>query len=190
MKGQGTYGTGDINLAAALAALGIEPDPIQPIELIARDNGKDYTRFHFSQISPCGKYEVTAMSAAWGDADTFKRENDSHPFSLLMEFIATRPRECSNQDQWLDHAAQFLALPLDAIRKTYRGIDKTCQASPESPVSYVLAFIRNRMDMITAAKSKGRSGAFSTMQSQGKSVSIIGAKAPPRIRDFLLSHIR
>jgi hypothetical protein len=108
MKGQGTYGTGDINLAAALAALGIEPDPIQPIELIARDNGTNYTRFHFSQISPCGKYEVTAMSAAWGDADTFKRENDSHPFSLLMEFIATRPRDCSNQDQWLDHAAQFL----------------------------------------------------------------------------------
>jgi hypothetical protein len=190
MKGQSTFGTGDINLAAALATMGIQPDPAQPIELIARDNGRDYTRFHFSQASRCGKYEVTSLGHAWNNSEVWRQENGPNPFSTLMDFIATRPQGCSNQDEWLDHASRFLGLPIDAVRKTYRGIAQACSATPESPACYVLAFIRNRIDLIHAAKSKGKSGAFSNMQSAGKSVSIIGAKAPARIRDFLLSHIR
>ena len=190
MKGQSTFGSGDINLAAALVTIGIPPDPVQPIELIARDNGKDYRRFHFLRTSPCGKYDVNEMSLAWSDPASFKRENPAHPFALVMDFIATRPNGCGNQDEWLCHAASFLGLSINSIRAAYKDITRACAASPESPASYVLAFIRNRMDLIHAIKRKAASGDFSAMQSAGKSVSLISEKAPSRIKNFLLSHIR
>jgi len=190
MKGQSTFGSGDINLAAALIAVGIPPDPITPIELIARDNGRDYIRFHFLKESTCGKYDVMALSEGWSDPHLFSRAHPGHPFKLIMDFISSRPSGCANQDDWLAHAAAFLQLPLAAIRKTYADIDRACKASPESPVSYVCGFVRNRVDLIHAAKRKDATGNFSNMQSAGKSISIIPAKAPSRIRDFLLSHIR
>jgi hypothetical protein len=190
MKGQSSFGSGDINLAAAILTMGIPMDPANPIELIARDNGHDYTRFHFLHDSACGKYDVWTLSSAWTDKELFSSQSPGHPFALIMDFITARPRGCSHQDAWLAHAAAFLDLHLDAIRKTYADISRACSASPESPVSYVCAFIRNRMDLITASKRKADSGNFSNMMSAGKSVSIIPAKAPARIRDFLLSHIR
>jgi len=190
MIGQKTFGSGDLNLAAALTTMGVPPDSRKPIELIARDNGRDYTRFHFLPLSLCGKYSPEALSAAWGDPVTFKAANPAHPFSVLMDFISARPQGCTNKDEWLQHAAKFLGLSMDAVRKTYSGIEQTCKASPESPASYVLAFIRNRIDLITTAKKLAAAGDFSNMQDRGKSVSIIPAKAPKRIRDFLISHIR
>lgn len=190
MIGQKTFGSGDLNLASALITMGIPPDPRRPIELIARDNGRDYTRFHFLTASHCGKYSPEGLSAAWASPAAFKAESPSHPFAVLMDFISTRPNGCSNQDEWLCHAASFLGLSRDATRKTYAGIVKTCKASPESSASYVLAFIRNRIDLITAAKRLASDGQFSNMQDRSKSVSIIPAKAPKRIRDFLISHIR
>lgn len=184
------FGTGDINLAAAILTMGVRPDPTRPIELIARDNGQDYTRFHFADLSDCGCYRADELSHAWGHPQAFRAENPNHPFGLLMDFISTRPRGCSNQDEWLGHAAAFLALPIDAIRKTHRDIGRTCLASPESPVSYVCAYIRNRIDLISAAKKKASRGEFTNMMDRTKSVSLISEKAPKRIRDFLLSHIR
>lgn len=185
-----SFGCGDINLAAAIGTMGVPPDPRNPLELIARDNGKDYMRFHFVESSPDGLYSPDALSHAWSTPQTFKAEHPNHPFTLLMDFIATRPRGCSNLDEWQAHAAEFLGLPIDAIRSTYRNIARTCNASPESPVSYVCAFIRNRMDLVTAAKQREAKGIFTNMQDRSKSVSLIPAKAPRRIRDFLLSHIR
>ena len=190
MTGQKTFGSGDLNLASALITMGIPPDPRQPIELIARDNGRDYTRFHFLPVSHCGKYDPETLSEAWARPAPFKAESPAHPFAVLMDFISARPNGCVNQDEWLCHAAGFLGLPIDAVRKTYAGINRACKASPESPAVYVLAFIRNRIDLVTAAKRLASTGTFSNMQDRGKSVSIIPAKAPKHIRDFLISHIR
>lgn len=190
MTGQKSYGTGDLNLGAAIATMGIRPDPKGPIELIARDNGRDYTRFHFAEESDCGEYSPMKLSGWWASPEAFKKEFPAHPFGMLMDFISSRPKGCSNQDEWLCHASLFLGIPVDAVRKSYKDIGRTCSASPESPVSYVCAFIRNRVDMITATKQRASKGHFSNMQDRSKSVSIIPANAPKRIRDYLLSHIR
>jgi hypothetical protein len=185
-----TFGSGDINLSAAMLTMGVPPDARNPIELIARDNGKDYVRFHFDEVSFCGDYTPDALSYAWSNPRQFKAENPAHPFALLMDFIAARPNGCGNADEWQDHAAGFLALPIDEIRKTYRSIARTCLAAPESPLAYVCAFIRNRADLVAAAKQREANGVFTNMQDRSKSVSMINAKAPRRIRDFLLSHVR
>jgi hypothetical protein len=190
MIGQSSFGVGDINLAAAIATMGVSPDPTEPIKLIARDNGKDYTRFHFRMKSICGKYDTHDLSAAWTNHDNFNRENPNHPFAWLMDFIATKPRGCVNADDWQVHAAAFLELPIDAVRKLYAKAAQTCSASPESKASYVVAFIRNRCDMIHAAKHQSDNGNFKTLQDRNKSVLMLPAKAPSRIKDFLLSHLR
>jgi len=190
MTGQASFGTGDINLAASLVTLGIPPDPTEPVRLIACENGKDYTRFHVGHLSYCGRFQSVQMMAAWSDAMPFKLSYPTHPMTILMDFITARPRGCSNLDQWLEHAAAFLDMPMDAVRATFKAITKTCQASPESPASYVLAFIRNRMDMVTATKQTESKGRVKNMISEGKAFSVIPAKAPKRIKDYLLSHLR
>lgn len=190
MTGQTSFGTGDINLAASLITLGIPPDATEPVRLIACENGKDYTRFHVGHLSYCGKYQTAAMMAGWSDPVTFKLLGPNHPLNVLMGFITARPRGCSNLDQWLEHAAAFLKMPMDAVRSNFKSITKTCQASPECPSSYVLAFVRNRIDLIAAAKKTESKGLVKNMMSQGRAFSIIPAKAPKRIQDFLLSHLR
>lgn len=185
-----TFGSGDINLAAGILTMGIPADPRKPLELVARDNGHDYVRFHFSEQSFCGLYTPYELSDAWARPASFKEENPDHPFSSIMDFIASRPRGCETLDDWLDHASAFLVLPIDAVRTLYRGIAKTCKASPESVASYICAYVRNREDLVNAIRNRGRCGNFSNMMDRGKSVSMIPAKAPKRIRDFLLSHIR
>ena len=190
MTGKKTFGCGDINLAACILTMGVPPDLRDPVNLIARDNGRDYIRFHFGEESPCGFYTPEALSHAWSNVESFKAEHPGHSFGLLMDFIAHRPNGCTSQDDWIAHAAAFLGLPIDGVRKTFRDIGRVCMASPESPVSYVCAFIRNRIDLVVAAKDRQKKGEFGNMQDRGKSISIIPAKAPKRIRDFLLSHIR
>ena len=146
MTGQTSFGTGDINLAASLITLGIPPDATEPVRLIACENGKDYTRFHVGHLSYCGKYQTAAMMAGWSDPVTFKLWGPNHPLNVLMGFITARPRGCSNLDQWLEHASEFLKMPMDVVRSNFKSITKTCQASPECPSSYVLAFVRNRIE--------------------------------------------
>jgi len=182
-----SFGTGDINLAAAMTTMGIPPDPVNPVELIARDNGRDYTRFHFREVSYCGKYTPEELSSAWTDADQFKAENPSHPFSVVMGFISSRPQGCSLPDNWMEHAAEYLQMPVDAVRKTCKGIDAACKASPESPATYVCAFIVNRCDLIAHTHRKANMGNHSNMMERGKSITTIPELAPERIKKHLLS---
>lgn len=106
-----------------------------------------------------------------------------------MTFISARPRGCSNSDEWIRHAAAFLGLTLNAVWKTFRTIGQVCAASPESPVSYVVAFVKNRCDLITEAKRRERAGEFSTWQTHGRACGMIPAKAPAKIRKYLLDSL-
>jgi hypothetical protein len=192
MRQRQTFGTGDINLAAAMTTLSIPPDPINPLELIDRDNGKKYYRFHFLSVSPCGKYTPEAMSEAWSNMRRFSAENPSHPFTWIMSFIATRPQGCVSPGDWQEHAADFLGLHFNAIKKIYNEMRETesVKTDPDSQVSYICSFIVNRFDLTDHANKKAKLGNFSNMDSKGKSVSIIPEKASKRIKDHLLSHIR
>ena len=187
IAGQCSFGTGDINLSAALLSIGINPDPLKPVELIASEDGHDYTRFHIEPQSEDFQYRTADMMAAWDDPAGFRRENPQHPFAIIMDFIGTRPRGCSSCDDWIRHAAAFLGLSLDATWKSFRSIGMVCEASPESPVSYALAFIRNRIDLIAHAKRMEKAGNFKNFQTHGKAVGMIPSKAPKRIRNYLLA---
>jgi len=184
------FSTGDINLAAALMAIGITPSDERHISLVASTNGHDYKRFHFDLISPDGKFEVYSMNAAWQAPEHFRNANPLHPFGKIMSFISARPLGTVNQDEWLGHAANYLGITRDAVSKLYRDLKKVCAKSPESEVSYILAFIFNREFLISEIKAMDKAGNFDVMQSIGKSIATIGAKASKKTRDYFLSHVR
>ena len=189
ITGMNSFGTGDINLAAAILTMGVRPCPVDPVKLIACENGKDYVRFHVGSVSDDGCFFTDLLMSAWDDPAGFKRQNPGHPFSDIMDFISERPRDCRNRGQWMEHAANFLGLPIDAVVSTLRNIGKTCAASPESTVSYVVAFIQNRFDLVSAAKTAAAQGRVTHMLSHGQSIGMIPANMPAPIRGKLLSHI-
>lgn len=190
MTGKKTFGSGDINLAAALVTVGIPLDKDRPVELIARDNGKQYARFHLGELSACGKFCVYDLSTAWSRPAVFQREKPDHPFSVLMEFITSRPKGCVRREDWISHAAAFLGLKMDSALAIHADIKRACRRNPENKVSYVLAFVRNRFDLLDGSKKMAKEGDFRTMQERSSSVLMMHAKTTPRIRDYLFSHIR
>jgi len=182
-----TFGTGDINLAAALFTLGIDPDEREPIKLIAKDDGRDYLRFCLVSCSRCGKWMTADMMAAWDNPSKVER---SHPLSIIMDFLHSKPQGCTRIGDYIKAASDFLGVKTDVIRATVANIEAACGTSPESPQSYVCAFIVNKFRMIDTVKTRDAKGLFQNHQSVGKSIAMIPAKAPARIRDFLLSKIR
>ena len=185
LQGNNSFGTGDINLAAAIMTMGVPPDELEPVKLISCENGKDYARFHIGGISYCGKYETTLLMRAWDAPKDFAREFPGHPFTTIMSFISNRPKGCSSKEQWLEHAAAFLGIGIDSVVRTYKAIHKTCAASPESQASYVIAFIANRFDLISAAKRQENAGRYKNMMTHGKALALIPNKARRSVREYL-----
>ena len=190
MTWQQSYGTGDINLAAAILTMGVPPNELEPVKLIACENGRDYVRFHVAGQSLDGRILTESLMRAWDDPDGFRVTNPDSPFVQVMDFISTRPRGCVSPEDWMIHAANFLQIPSDSAIAIMKDIKRTCSASPESPASYVIAFIRNRFDLLAVAKRQGDAGRFKNMQTHGKAFGLIPAKAPKRIRDYLLAALR
>lgn len=180
----------DINLASALLTVGIGPRLGEPVRLTASDNGRDYVQFLIDPCSPCGGYRSADLMQAWGSPAAFHSERPDHPFSLLMKFIAARPRGCSCKDDWLMHIASFLEVRMDLVRKTYQGIGLACQASPDTDLSYLCAFLRNRIDLIAAAKLAEKTGSTHNMINHGPSIATISERLPKRARDFLNSQFK
>lgn len=190
MKGQQTFATGDINLAATIRTMGIPSDPAEPVRLIASDNGKDYVRFHLKHVSIDGLYETSEIMSAWSEPKAFKIERGPNPISSIMEFIQTRPKSCKTPDDWLNHAATFLGYEMDSVMKIYNNIGKVCKTQPEHLSSYIVAFCRNRFDLLTEGRQAQSNGRIKNLQNHGPSFTLIPAKAPRRIKDFILSHLR
>jgi hypothetical protein len=190
MKGQQAHGTGDINLAALFLTMGIPSDPIDPVKLIASDNGKDYVRFFVLSVSIDGLYDTAEIGTAWNDPKAFRSERGQNPISSIMEFIRSRPKGCKTPDDWLAHASAFLGYEMDAVMKIHNNIGKVCKSQPEHLSSYIVAFCRNRSDLVTMAKMAEKKGNIRNMQNFGPAFSLIPAKAPRRIKDYLLSHVR
>jgi len=190
MTGKQAYGTGDINLAALFRTMGIPSEPGEPVKLIADDRGRDYVRFFMMHVSIDGLYETAEISHAWEDPKAFKAERGENPVSSIMDFIRTRPRGCKTPDDWLNHAAAFLGYSMDAVMKIHNNIGRVCKSQPEHLSSYIVAFCRNRSDLVTLAKMAESKGNIRNMQNIGPSFSLIPAKAPKRIREYLLSHLK
>lgn len=81
--------TKDINLVAALMAVGFEPLGMAPVRIISRPNesGREYS-FTLPEVSACGRYQVRALIKAWREGAEWVAKNPDHPFAYAMAAMA------------------------------------------------------------------------------------------------------
>lgn len=182
-----SHGTGDINLASALMAVGIAPDDHAPCSLISK-GAKDYCRFFVQPISNCGKFETMKLMTFWTDPTQLPAHN--HPFGWIMDFIRARPQGCHSPSDWLDYAHDHLTalgeLPAGFPRRM-DDIPEIAAKHPESRASYVLAFVHCREFCVTLARNARRQVMMTSRD--GKSHQIIDTRLPLHQRRNLIARL-
>lgn len=182
-----SHGTGDINLAAALMAMGIAPDDANPCAIISKDDGRDYGRFFLTPISNCGKFETMKLLYFWSNPEEL---SDCHPFAWLLDFISKRPQGCSTPADWLDHAHDHLTALGDLPRQFPRSLDlipDMVTRLPEARPSYVLAFVHCRalcLDLVKRARRQ-----VMMRSRDGRSANVIDANLPRTVRNNLIARL-
>lgn len=81
----------DIDLVAALTALGVPCCPDTPFVKVRTPAGEDVTHFNLEPTSRCGKYETRALIRCWTD-QKFADESLEHPFLYAKCALANRKR--------------------------------------------------------------------------------------------------
>lgn len=81
--------TRDINLVAALMAVGFKPDGMAPVRIITHANqtGQKYN-FTIPEVSECGKYKARDLIKAWKLGPEWVAKNPEHPFAYAMATTA------------------------------------------------------------------------------------------------------
>lgn len=189
-KHQGeSYGTGDMNLAAAIMTMGVPPEQ-DPVKLIATDRGGDYVRFRVRDVSIDGRIKTSVLMAAWNNYDLFVKENPQNHFGKIMGFIRSKPSGCKGYLDWVEYAAGWLGLNIKTVKQHMTGNPKIWESSPDSEPAYILGFIENRFYLLDMAKKFQRNGRFDVMSEYGKSIVLISEHLPQRQKEYILSHVR
>jgi hypothetical protein len=165
-------------------AIGISPCFPEPAEILQNDDGRDYLSFSLNWTSECGEHDTKAMNQAWSFPKQFKAEFPGHPFVTLMEF-AKFSKGARTKDDWTEKAAEFLQVSRDSIRKAIKDISTLEASAPESPLTYIVCFIVNRLAAIQWAKS----AIPKTVVNKGPSIVLMDGNLPIRKQRHLLSFL-
>jgi len=179
-----THRTGDINFFSACMAIGIAPCFPEPAEVMQNDDGRDYLSFRLNSKSECGLHDTREMNQAWTYPKAFAAENPHHPFSIVMDFSKSA-KGARTKDEWIEKAAAFLLISRDAVRKAIKDISTLESAAPESPLTYVVCFVVNRMAAIQWAKS----AVPKTVVNKGPSIVMMDGKLPIRKQREIISYL-
>lgn len=135
--------SGDINLVAALMALGIPLDPVQPAALVEKHDGENYASFYLLEYSEDGSESAERLCEYWMGSAPIP---PGHGFKAICEFIRARPRGVQKSTDLLDFAVDWLrerGFPLPGLRNL-DDVPRYVGALPESDASHVLAYVWNR----------------------------------------------
>lgn len=181
--------SGDVNFAAALMTMGCPPADL-PVRLIAHENGHDYASFGIVETAIDGA-SAYVYSRAWtyeNEMSALRAQN--HAFVRVSDFSASKPRATGpSRDAWISHMADFLDLKVDAAHALMRDVRGLCMREPESPVSYIAAFIENRFWLLACARHAVDNGEHSIYMSHGSGMSLIDQRLPQRVKDYLLKNV-
>jgi hypothetical protein len=189
-KNQGeSYGTGDLNLAAAILTAGVPPE-IPPVKLIATTGGEDYVRFMMKEVTIDGTISTRSMMEAWDSYHKFSKDNPDFFFTKIMSFIKSRPDGCRGYIDWCEYACSWLEMSMAACKRYMTGSPKIWESAPDSEPAYILAFISNRFWLLNMAKDFQKTGNFDVMTEHGKSIALISERLSKSKKEYLLSHLK
>lgn len=134
---------GDINLVAAVMALGVPLDSLQPVSLIENAHREKYASFYLTEYSDNGTEQTETLMEYWNGT---RQIPAGHGFAAICAFIKARPRGIQKSADLLDFAVDYLqerghALP--GLRKL-EDVPRFVSALPESDASHILAYVWNR----------------------------------------------
>jgi hypothetical protein len=152
---QASRHSGDINLVAALMAVGIPLDVEKPVTVCDNARGV-YGSYHFTETSDDGRESTEILLAYWNGHE---RIPDNHGFGIICEFIRSRPKGIQSSADLLDFAVDFLrdrghALP--GLR-VLSDVPAFVNALPEGDAAHVLAYVWNRQICFDLFKQASRS---------------------------------
>lgn len=189
-KNQGeSYGTGDMNLAAAIMTMGVPPER-DVVKLIATSSGQDYVRFKIKDISIDGTIKTESLMDAWNNYIPFAKANPDNYFTKIMTFIRSKPDGCRGYLDWVEYASDWLGMPVNACKRCMNGSPKIWETAPDTEPAYVLGFLTNRFYLLDLAKKFQKTGRFDVMMEHGKSIALMSEHLPQRQKDFLISQMK
>lgn len=178
MQGESKFGTGDINFACALMAIGVPLSESKPCSLIAHENGNTYSRYHFESLSFDGRFDTVEMSRAWSDIN---RIPEAHPLSVISDFVH-QSRHGMTISDWWELAHQVF--DIGHVTNDSTALDHI-RAFPENPESYIIAFILNRSELY-ALHTKAVQEVF---MSNGKASTMIDVRLPKIQKQELINRL-
>ena len=189
MTGQGSVGTGDINLAAALMAVGIPLNDTEPAALILSNNGQSYGRFYLYPQSEDGRQSTERLMSGWSGIE---RLDPTEPFQRISDFIRSRPEGVRSLEDWLTYCIDYLTA--EGIKvpglTSIHGIPDYVRSLPESLQSYLLAFVSNRALCVELYKTCKRKILMSKRHAWNQTAhTLIDTRLDKRTRNNLLSRL-
>lgn len=185
IKGQ-SHDTGDVLLAAALMSFGIPPDPIKPVSVMHRDDGKTYGRFHMGPKAIDGSETTASLMRWWTNPHETPQ---GHLWGDLMVFIKNFRGQARDSRDWFEAAHSFLgrkdARPIDApVNLT--ACNDFVQRHPNDLAGHVFAFPANRETLFLLYKS----AVPDILLSKGSAHSKVSANAPKHVQNELLGRLK
>lgn len=184
-----SFGTGDINLAAAVMTMGVPPER-HIVKLIASTDGKDYVRFLLRDVSIDGTLKTSALMDSWSDSANHIKTYPTCSFGKIMSFILARPADCKSYIEWCEYACSWLEISMNQCRQMMIKSPKVWETSPDSEPAYILGFIANRFYLLDMANRFRKDGNFDIYAEYGKASALISERLPSNMRQFLLSQLK
>jgi len=148
--------SGDINLVAALMALGIPLDPAKPVTVCDNARGV-YGSFAYGEYSENGQEDTDTLLEYWNGHQPIP---PGHGFGVICEFIRARPRGVQTTADLLTFAVDYLRDhghgTLPGLR-TLEDVPGFVNALPEGAPAHVLAYVWNREVCFRLYRAAGRS---------------------------------
>ena len=145
LTGSSARQCGDINLVAAIMAMGVPLKSDCPLTLTENEDGMIYSSFRLEEYTFDMKIATQDLMENWSGVSR-NPYPATHGFSQICQFIRCRPRGIQNTQDLLDFAVDYLRQmghELPGLR-VITDIPRFVAALPTSEASYVLAYIANR----------------------------------------------
>jgi len=140
--GDSSRHTGDVNLAAALMALGVPLNASRPVTVVDR-HPQPYGSFYYGECSEDGTEDAETLCAHWNGISLLPPK---HGFPQICQFIRARPRGVQSTPDLLGFAVEYLTQQghgLPGLRRI-EDVPAFVAALPEGEPAHILAYVWNR----------------------------------------------
>lgn len=184
-----SFGTGDLNLAAACMSVGVPLDDSRgAVKVILSDNSREYCRFFLMPVTVDGRVTTERLMQAWTKRD---RGLGGEAFGWLMDFLSEKPGGVVSLSDWFGWAHDWLRSQRE-LGHWPGSLDKVAEfvaRHPDDKPGHVFAFLLNR-DVCFHLAKRAMENPQIHMRHGARGHILMDAKAPKWRREQFLKMVR